>query len=422
MKRLFLIFNSLLICIISQGQVMNGLDPHLKILLEEAYTNNPDLRIASKNIEQAEAMMKCARLAYLPSFVFSPSATLNKAQGSSMTKTYTFPITMDWEISLAGRQKGEKMVAKANCEKSKEMLRNERIQLTAAIANAYYTLVMLDQQKIITQKSIQNQESTLSTIRTLKEVGKMNELAINESEANCLSMRISLVELEQQISKTENALSLLLNRQSGSIIRSSWQEAKEFPLVADSIVELVQLSSRPDVRAAQQTLAAACGNEKIAKSAFFPSLKLSADVGWTNNIGEIINPGKLLLNLIASLTQPIFERGPIKAQHRVAVSQREQAEIAFERRLLIAGNELHDALTEVASCKKKEPIRKEQLEASRLSFENCQLLLSYSQSVSYLDVLTAQNVYLNAQLQVTAEWLERQQASINIYKALCPQP
>lgn len=422
MKRVILLLNLLLLCLASIAQELNALDPQLKSLLEEAYSNNSDLRIADKNIEQAEAMLKCAKLTYLPSFAVSPSVTLTKAQGSPMTKTYALPITMDWEISLGGRQKGERMIANANYEEAKESIRYTRIQLTSAVANAYYTLAMLDQQKLITMESIQNQESTLSTIRALKEVGKMNELAINESEANYRSTQVSLAELELQISKTENALSLLLNRQSGTIIRSSWQEIKDFPVVADTIVELKQLSTRPDVRVAEQQLAAACGNEKIAQSAFYPSLKLSAEAGWTNNIGEIVNPGKLLLNLISSLVQPIFARGTIKAQYKVAVLQRELAEIAFERSLLIAGNEVQDALAERATCMKKTLLRQQQIEASRLSFENCQLLLSYSQSVTYLDVLTAQNTYLNAQLQATADWLERQQASINLYKALCPEP
>lgn len=421
MKRLvIIIYMCLSACVGTWAQDSIFVDAHLKTLIHEALQQNSDIRVAALNVKQASAMMKSAKLTYLPSFAFSPSGTLSKAQGSSWTKTYSLPLTMEWELLLGGGQKGEKQMATAQWMQAQEELRHLQVQLIAEVANSYYTLVMLDRQLDITQESIRNQESNLNAIRAYMEVGQMDALAVNQANAALQATKTSLTDLELQRTKVETALSLLLNREASHIERSAWEEVQTISLDPSAPIELQQLSSRPDVRSAEYALAAACGNAKVTQSALYTSLRISADAGWTNNLGQIINPGKLLLNLIGSLTQPIFSRGKLLAQKKVADAQREQAEISFEKALLTAGSEVKDALEECASCQRREPLRTQQVEASQKAYEDCQALLQYSQSVTYLDVLTAQSSLLTAQLQQSADWLEQQQALINLYKAMCP--
>lgn len=397
-------------------------DPCLKTLIYEALKNNPDVRIASLNIEQAEAMMRSARLTYLPTFALGTSGTLSNVQGASATKLYSLPLSMEWELSLGGRQKGEKRIARANWMQTKEQLRYQQVQLTANICNAYYTLIMLDHQYDITGQSVDNQESTLAAIRAFHEVGRMDELAVNQANAALHEAKAALIDLDLQRKKVETSLSLLLNRSidSASIQRSTWKAAMPISINPASPIELHRLSSRPDVRSAEYELAAVCGNVQVAKAAFYPTLHISADYGWTNSLGETVNPGKLLLNLIGSLTQPLFARGTIKAQKKVAEALLRQAEINFDKALLIAGSEVKDALEECNAAQKRREARKSQVESSKKAWQNCQDLLQYSQSVTYLDVLTAEASYLSAHLQESADWLEQQQALINLYKALCP--
>ena len=176
---------------------------------------------------------------------------------------------------------------------------------------------------------------------------------------------------------------------------------------------------RPDVRSAEYQLRASFSNTKVARSQFYPSLKLTASGSWTNNIGEIVNPAKLLLNLIGGLTQPLFQMGQIKAGVEIAKSQQEQAQIAFEQALLQAGSEVANAMSECHTAQQKLLVREAQVEASRKAVENSRELMQYSSSVTYLEVLTAQSSWLNAQLQQTADWLELQQGKINLFKALC---
>lgn len=419
MKRFSVICFLLSLLLVCNAQDTIVKDKYLQILINEALENNSDIRVSQLSVQQAETMIQCAKLSYIPSFAFAPSGTITKTQGMAMTKSYTLPITMDWELNFVGSRKAGKQIAKAQFEESQEQLRYSQIQLVAAIANAYYTLIMLDRQLEIIQESIENQEQSLKTLLAYKEVGKMTELAVNESEAIYQNTKVSAIELEMQIEKVENALLLLVNRSSGKIDRSSWDEVTDFTMPS-SEVDMSQLSSRPDVKAAEQAFLATCGNVKIASAAMYPTLRISGDLGWTNNIGEIVNPEKILLNVITSITQSIFAHGDNKARKKIAISQREQAEIIFEKTLLTAGIEVKEALEECSKVAEKQALRQQYLESSQRAYENSQSLLLYSQSVSYLDVLTAQKTYLTAQLEQTADWLEMQQANINLYKALCP--
>lgn len=397
-------------------------EPYLNVLIHEALENNSDVRVAALNIEQSEAMLRSARLCYLPSFALAPNGSLSKVQEESLTKVYSLPLAMEWELSLGGRQKGEKQMARATWMQTQEQLKWMQVQVIAEVCNAYYTLVMLDRQYDITKQSVENQESAIETIRAFREVGRMDDLAVNQAEAALHATMISLTDLSLQRKKVETALSLLLNRSADTvgIERSVWGATLSIGMNPAMPIALQQLSSRPDVRGAEYALAAACGNEKVTKAAFYPTLRISADGGWTNNLGEIVNPGKLLINLIGGLTQPLFSQGTIRAQKDVADAQLKQAEIAFEKALLTAGSEVKDAMDECNAVRKKIEMRTLQIESSRKAWQNCQELLRFSQSVTYLDVLNAEASFLSAQLQESADWLEQQQALINLFKALCP--
>ncbi len=394
-------------------------DEPLQALISEALASNADVRTMQLNVEQAAIQMRVAKLSYLPSFALSPSATVTKANGIPVSTSYELPLTMNWELNLGGQVEAQKAATKYQWMNSQEQLNYTRLQLIASVANTYYTLIMLDEQLRLSEQSVQLQRETLQTITAMKEVGMMNELAVNQAETELQSTIASVSDLHLQREKTERALNLLLSRTPQSVHCSSYNEAKDIDMDADSPVSLEALAMRPDVRSAEYQLRASFNNTKVARSQFYPSLKLTASGSWTNNIGEIVNPAKLLLNLIGGLTQPLFQMGQIKASFEIAKSQQEQAQIAFEQALLQAGSEVANALSECHTAQQKLQVREAQVEASRKAVENSRDLMQYSSSVSYLEVLTAQSSWLNAQLQQTADWLELQQGKINLFKALC---
>ena len=394
-------------------------DEPLQALISEALTSNADVLTMQLNVEQAAIQMRVAKLSYLPSFALSASGTVVKANGTPVSTSYELPLTMSWELNLGGQVEAQKAATKYQWMNTQEQLNYTRLQLIASLANTYYTLIMLDEQLRLSEQSVQLQRETLGTITEMKEVGMMNELAVNQAETELQATIASVSELHLQREKTERALNLLLGRTPQRVQHSSYTDVKGIEMDADSPVSLEALAMRPDVRSAEYQLRSSFSNTKVARSQFYPSLKLTASGSWTNNIGEIVNPAKLLLNLIGGLTQPLFQMGQIKANFEIAKSQQEQAQIAFEQALLQAGSEVANALSECHTAQQKLQVREAQVESSRKAVENSRELMQYSSSVTYLEVLTAQSSWLNAQLQQTADWLELQQGKINLYKALC---
>lgn len=392
-------------------------DPLLQSYISEALENNADLRTAQLSLEQSAAMLKQARLSYLPAFSLAPSGSVSKTQNEAATYTYELPLTMSWELSFGGKRRHQKAMALAELEKDSAQLKYAQIQLVAEVANAYYTLVMLDRQYAITQEGIRIQAENLRVLRAMKEVGQQNETAVSQAEASYQGVLTTLPMLEAQIQKAETALCLLLNRQPDAIARASWEEVKGIVMDTDRAIPLEALASRPDVLAAECLLRVSFSNVKVARSEFYPTLSISGSAGWTNN-GVTINPYQILLNAICSLTQPLFAQGRLKANLKVAQSQQEQAQIAFEKALLVAGGEVRDALADCRACSTREEARTKQVEAAQRAYENSRLTMQYA-NTSYLEVLIAQSAWLDAQLQQTADWLELQQGKINLYKALC---
>lgn len=394
-------------------------DESLQALISEALTNNADVRTVQLSVEQAAIQMRVAKLSYLPSFALSPSGTVTKTNGAPVSTSYELPLTMSWELNLGGQVEAQKAATKYQWMNTQEQLKYTQLKLIASVANAYYTLIMLDEQLRLSEQSVQLQRETLETITAMKEVGMMNELAVNQAETELQATIASVSDLRLQREKTERALNLLLSRTPQNVQYSTFTDVNDINMDADSPVSLEALAMRPDVRSAEYQLRASFSNTKVARSQFYPSLKLTASGSWTNNIGEIVNPAKLLLNLIGGLTQPLFQMGQIKSGFEIAKSQQEQAQIAFEQALLQAGSEVANALSECHTAQQKLLVREAQVEASRKAVENVRELMQYSPSVTYLEVLTAQSSWLNAQLQQTADWLELQQGKINLYKALC---
>lgn len=420
MKRTVLIWVLVLLSDMLMAQAWQQIFPDtlLQTYINEALENNSDLRTAQLSLEQSEAMLKQARLSYLPSVALSPSGTVTKAQNTSATYTYELPLTMNWELSFGGKRHHQKAMAAAELQKDSAQVRYAQIQLVAEVANAYYTLVMLDQQYAVTQEGILVQEENLRVLRALKEVGQQSAAAVNQAEANYQSVVASLPMLKAQIRKAESALCLLLNRQPETIARTSWTAVRGAVMDTERAIPLEALSARPDVLAAEYQLRASFSNVKVARSEFYPTLSISGSVGWTNNSGVTINPAQILLNAITSLTQPLFAQGRLKANLKVAQAQQEQAQIAFEKALLVAGGEVRDALADCQACSTREEARILQVEASRRAYENSRIQMRYA-GATYLEVLIAQSTWLDAQLQQTTDWLEKQQSYINLYKATC---
>ena len=246
---------------------------------------------------------------------------------------------------------------------------------------------------------------------------RSNEAAIAQAESNYLSVQTSVLELAQQINEIENTLSVLMGDVPGNIVRGSLKE-NVLPQDLSVGVPLQLLSLRPDVRSAELAVASAFYSTNAARSAFYPSINLSGTAGWTNAAGAaVLNPGSLLLNALGSLTQPLFNKGLNVAQLKIAKAQQEEAKLAFQQTLLNAGKEVNDALTQVQTAKSKASLRSKQISSLETAVKSTQLLMQHGSS-TYLEVLTAQQGLLSAQLQQVADTFAEIQGTVNLYQAL----
>ena len=392
-------------------------DTYLQALIQHALEGNLDLQSAEWRIEQAKASLSSAKLAYLPSFMLTPQGNAMSFDHSKAAWGYSGIATASWEIDAFGKLTNAKRGSKASFLQSLEYKQAVVSSLISNVANLYYTLLMLDEQYRISNETATAWEESVKTMRLMKEAGMTNAAAIAQSEANYLSVKTSVLELAQQINEIENTLSVLLGDVPSDIARGSLYEAT-FPEELSVGVPVELLSMRPDVRSAEYAVASAFYATNAARSAFYPSISLGGTAGWTNSAGiAILNPGSLLLNAVASLTQPIFNKGLNRAQLKIAKAQQEQAKLSFQQTILNAGKEVNDAMTQIQTAKNKKSIRTEQIASLETAVHSTKLLMQHGSS-TYLDVLTAQQTLLSAQLQQVADSFSEIQGTINLYQAL----
>ena len=378
-------------------------DPQLQALIALALENNTDLLSAGWRVKEAEATLKSARLAYLPSFNFAPQGSLSSFDGGPTAKTYTVPVTASWQIDIFNGLTNAKRKAKALYAQSKEYEQAVKTQLISGVANLYYTLLMLDSQ--------------YEAMRALKEAGYANEAGVAQYEANTLAIEASLHDLGYQRTQAENSLCSLLGEVPHTIARGRL-ENQQLPDDLTVGVPLLMLSNRPDVRSAEYSLMQSYYATASARSALYPSITLSGTVGWTNNSGAgIVNPGKLIWNAAGSLLQPIFNANANRARVKIAKAQQEESKLSFQQTLLNAGAEVNNALTQCQSARAKADLRERQIEALERAVESTELLMQHG-STTYLEVLTAQQSLLSAQLSQIADRFDEIQGTVNLYQAL----
>lgn len=385
-------------------------------LIEKGLQQNTDVQTAGLRVEEAKASLLSAKLAFLPSFALSPQGGLNTAE-SQVSRTYTLPVTASWEIDIFGKLRNSKRQAKAAYAQSEDYKQAVYSSLVANIANTYYTLLMLDEQLEISRTTAETWKETVESTQALMEAGQADEAAVSQMKATYFEVENSVIDLEEQINQVENSLSLLLAETPHRIQRGKLSE-QNFPQQLAVGIPLQMLSNRPDVRVAERELEQAFYVTNQANSAFYPSITLSGSAGWTNSIGGLItNPGKFVTSALASLTEPLFNRGTLIARRKIAKAQQEEALLAFRQKLLDAGSEVNDALVSYQTSKKKKENYEQQVASLETAFNSTSLLMEHG-NTTYLEVLTARQTLLSAQLSQTANQFKEIQSMINLYQAL----
>ncbi len=391
-------------------------DERLQTLIRTGLRNNTDLNVARLKVVEAEAVLKTSKLAYVPSVAFSADGSVSNYDFERTSTGYSAGFDIGWELDIFGRLTNAKRGAQAALLASEAYRQAVQTQLVATIADSYYTLLMLDEQLAISRRTLDNWEENIRTLEALKRAGKTNEAAVLQAKSNRLSVEGSVLTLTRQIAQQQNSLCALLGVTPHDIRRGNLAE-QEFPEVLYTGIPAQLLSRRPDVRQAEMNLAQAFYNTNAARSEFYPKITLGGTLGWTSAGAAIANPGSWLLNAVAGLVQPIFAKGQNKARLRTAQARQEQALLLFRQSLLDAGTEVNNALIQWQTAKERLEVDKKQILHLRAAVWNTKLLMKHGLT-NYLEVLTAQQNLLQAELTEISDRYSEIQGVIQLYHSL----
>ena len=393
-------------------------DVHLQALIEKALQQNVDLLTAHLSTQQAEAQLRSARLSFLPSLSLAPSISANKTEGLPASYSYTLPVQASWQIDLFGSLLNASRSTQVQLLRAQAYQQLVRSRVIANVANSYYTLLMLDRQLQLSRSAAELAAHTLEVMKAQKEVGRAMESSVQSAQANLHAVEASIPEIKRQITTTENALALLLGESPRTYPRSSLQ-AQQLPSSFALGVPVQLLSARPDVRVAELALASCYYQTNSARAAFYPSLNISGSAGWTGALGEAVsNPMKFIASALGSLAQPLFAHGKLVAGLRVAQAEEEKARLAFQQSLYNAGAEVSNALALYQASEAKVKAETLQVESLEKNVEIVEMLFKTGKASSYLEVITAQQSLLQAQLSLVQDSFSKMQAVVNLYNAL----
>ena len=364
-------------------------DTLLQNLIRFGLDNNTDLQTALLRVDQAKAQLTAARLAFLPSLTLSPQGSISSTDGAKAVKSYEIPVQASWEIDLFGNLLNAARGSRSTLLQQEAYRQAVQSEVIATIANDYYSLLMLDEQVELSRSTLELWKEQVRIMESLLKVGE----------------------------ETENALCTVLGITPRAIERGQLAE-QQFPEIFNVGVSLRLLSKRPDVREAEMTLASAYYTTNQARSAFYPNLTLSGSAGWTNALGQVVtNPGGWILSAVASLTQPIFNRGKLISNLRVSKDEEQIALLNYKQTLLDAGQEVSDALYAVESAQRNLEIHQKQCRELERTVETSEALYKTG-NATYLELLTAQQSLLNARLNLVSDSFTHCQSIITLYNAL----
>ena len=390
-------------------------DPQLQTLIQQGLDKNVDLLNAALNVKMIEAQLACAKLAFLPSVAFTPQGTLSSFDGSKTTKSYQLPISASWNVDLFGNILSLKRGAQMQLLQAKDYQLAVKTNIITGVANLYYTLLMLDRQlEILTDMEGLTKE-TWDMMALQMKYGRARSTSVQSAEASYYSVQSQITDMKRQIREVENSLSLLLCQHGQAISRGKLYE-QSLPSEFSTGVALQMLNNRPDVHAAEMSLAACYHNVQTARSRFYPSINITGSGIFTNSNGAV-NPGKWLLSAIGSLTQPIFANGQLVAGLKVAKAQQEQAFNNWQNAIYKAGNEVSNALVSYNSYDERSRLEQKQTDLYRQTVEDTRQLYKSSGS-TYLEVISAQANLLNAEITKVTDDFYKMQAVVSLYSAL----
>jgi len=402
-------------------------DPVLNALIAAALAGNKDLKIAAARVEEFQGRYGLARAPLLPQVGAGASAggerTTNRGQSPlpasspNPTALYQANLFASWEIDLWGKLRRASEAARADLIATEEGKRFVVLSLVASVAGAYVNLRDLDRQLEIARRTAGSREESYKIFTLRFQAGYVSDLELSQAMSQYQQALATIPALEKAIAQQEDALSLLLGRNPGSIERGRGIEALQVPAVPAGLPSEL-LERRPDLRQAEQELISANAQIGVARAQYFPSISLTGLFGWeSTTLSQLFSGPARMWSWTAPVVQPLFTGGSLGSGMRVAKALREQALLNYQRAIQSAFRDVDDALIDQRKSREQLSAQESQVEALRTYASTARLRYENGYT-SYIEVLDAERSLFDAELSYTQTVGGHLQALINLYKAL----
>lgn len=412
-------------------------DKYLVKLIDTALVKNYDVLISLQKIKAAQSDVLFSKGAMLPTVSGVANAgarrfglyTMDGAGNATTDITpgklipinlpdYLVGLQTSWEVDVFGKLKNQKKAAISRVLSSEAMKNVVITNLIAEIANSYYELIALDQSIAIIDKNIAIQENALEMVIVMKEAAASNELAVKQFKAQLLNIKAMKVELQQQITETENKINFLIGSYPQKIERQTSFTASNLPSEIQFGVPSALLQNRPDIRMAEFELMASKSDVKSAKAQFYPSLTITGGAGYQAFKPNLLfNPQSVAFNLIAGLTAPLLNRSAIKASFNKANANQVEVLYSYQSTILNAYLEVNTEMVRINNLKELLKLKTEETQELNNSIEIASDLFKFGRA-NYLEVLTVQQNALEAELDLIEAQKQQFKTTVNVYKAL----
>jgi len=404
----------------------------LKGLIAEALAHNNDLAVAVKNIEAARLVFRQAKLGNIPTVDLTAAANLNRPSDNSLDglslsqelhtkhiEDYNLGTSISWEADIWGKIKSKKAATLAAYLGTQEARRALQTEIVSEVAKGYYNLLMLDAQLAIAHRNVSLLDSTLTITWLQYQAGQATSLAVQQVDAQRLTAAVLVPQFEQQAAIQENAMSILTGVLPAPVSRDLQLNDITFSNKLSAGLPAALLSNRPDVRQSAMELSEANGNVGYAKANLYPSFSITAQAGLdalkTSNWFTI--PASLFGAVTGSLVQPLFQQKKLSTQYHIAMIDRDQTVIRFRQTVLVAVEEVSDALVKLDKLKAQRTLAADRTSVLLKATQNSQLLFKNGMA-NYLEVITAESNVLNSELEVTSITNAQLNATVDLYQSV----
>lgn len=407
-------------------------EPALVNLIDSALKNNNNMLIALKNIEAAQLQWKQSKWGYVPELNLQIAAnstnpsnnslngkTANLFLGQSHIEDFNAQIGLSWEADIWGKIRNQKRSALAQYLQTEEAVKMLQTAIVSGVSKGYYNLLMLDAQMDIAQRNLQLSDSTLFVINFQYEAGQVTSLAQQQAEAQRLNAARLIPQLEQEIAIQENALSTLTGSFPEAKQRGTGLSAIALPENLPVGIPSSLVSRRPDVKSAELSLDVANAQVGISKAGMYPSLNITAAGGLSSFLANnwFKMPASLFGTVAGGLTQPLLQRKKLRTHYEVSKIEREKVVIQFRQSVLVAVQEVSDALVKVEKLREQQRIVENRVNILQTAVSNSDMLFK-SGVATYLEVITAQSGLLQSELELANLKRAQLEASVELYRSL----